>query len=270
MNWTRIKTILIFMMLAVDFFLGAIFFVRWADEKAVRDSARRDLIQVMDRLDVEIYPGVIPEGVEGMKVFRAETDLAAELRSISAVLGDTAAEDQGASTLLYRGAAGWARKRPGGALELEIEDPVNIPDGVGKKSEMVRLFGAMGIAGETGAMNAETAEISQFVGGSPLFNCSLKLSYGKDGLKGINGKWIFPRFEETGDRAAQTAEGCLLELVKSLRAQGRPCGAIYMAESGYFAQQFGQVITAWPVIRVRCDTGEFYWNTITSDIMEIF
>lgn len=258
------------MVLTVDFFLGAVYFARWSEERAVRDSARGDAVAALEGLGVRIAPEAIPEDIGGMGVYQAVNDVGAERAPLSAILGEMETEEQGGGGLFYQGSAGWARKRPAGSLELSIENPAEIPGGLGKTGEKERLLSAAGIAGEREDKDFNTVKVSQLLGGYMLFNCSLEFYYNESGLDSVSGRWIFSAFAETGEGAAQTSEGCILEFVKSLKAQGRPCTEISEVRPGYVAQQFGSIITAWPVIRVRCDTGEFFWNIIMADIMEVY
>lgn len=204
LDWKKVKTLLICLLLIVNAALGGILLLRGTAESARERSADEYLRKLLGERGVDTGQTEIPGGTALR--YDITRDASAELAMAEALLGKLERVD--GSYSYYEGAGGRADFRSAGRFEILPVSPVVIDGGIGS------VAAAMGMAPTDRALENDT--LTMYVEGLPVWNMTASFSVREGRLASVSGTWLTGRPLPVSDEKCYSAGYCLLSLADSL------------------------------------------------------
>lgn len=276
MQWNKVKSILIVLLLAVNLFLCANILLRYFSEEEGRAEIRRNVVTVLERQGITCGDDVLLRKNVRPIPFETERQRSKESAFARALLGGTITEkeyEDGSSVFRSRrDQITWkANGSVEGTLTLEQED---FPKNEKEAAEYVRfIMNKSGLECSAGMIstvknggNYEN-EISYKIDGISVFNCVLKVILKSDETIELAGRWNFGELYEISveNQRVYPEEDVLLTFVKQVPGIthiDRASLTYYMADGTGGKTQF---IPAW---RIVTDDGEFCVDAMKKTILE--
>ncbi len=246
MNWSRVKTILIVCLLAVNAVLLSVYLVREGQTRQMERENQEHLRQVLLRQGVTVSDtAVLPDSQPQGREVLLQRDGEQERRLARTLLGEDGLQEDGD---VYTGTAGTLRFRGGGYLELSGSGELSV--------QAVReALGAEETALEEGTL-------SQFYEGCPVYNSGLTLSGGQ-GTAVLTGRWVMGTPAGESRQGVHSAATILLRYAERY-GQERP--TVEAVELGYMVQAAAPgYLRLTPVWRIMTDQGDVYFSAVTGE-----
>lgn len=264
MEWKRVKTILIAVLLVTCLVLAANIWDQLRARRVMEEQAVRDACALAARSGLTIDPALVLDLPEYGTVMAAERDAALELSLAEALLGPCTAEEPGGGVVIYTGESGRLSIRRGGALELSRAQEGDAPDAAG----WAALLSAAGLklTADDAVREGETVVfVQRAADGGEILNCRLSCT-AADGVLTVQGRWLPEGAADTGRRGASRAE-LVLALAELVRAQPE-YGAVEAVTAGYELRAgTARRLELTPVWTVETGGGSLVLDTVTKTLM---
>ncbi len=259
MDWKRVKSILIALLLVTDLLLGYNIYIQFGN----RISTERDAIETALRLVGAGYglsSGMILALPERMYSYIVPRDAAAELAFAQKLLGDdTTSRDAGGGIIEYTGRRGSAVIRSAGEIELEAAlDDISAADAEGVKKLLTEAGLSIASEVETNALGSYSVPQTRDGFAAPRYSLTCAVSNGR--LK-ITGRWLISTQWRSEERSISRAE-LVIKLGDWLAAAN--INAVLSIEPAYhILTAAGRGMYASPVWVVETDAGVFMINALS-------
>ena len=272
MEWSKMKNIILLILLCTNAALLAIVLNQSFQERQARQQARADAILFLQQGGIQVEDGAVPQSTDDLVLQRAERDQSGEKRLAAALLGETASvQDRGGGVYLYRSAAGSVQFHSDGSFQAALE-PSAFPLGDQTPEEHARqLMSQLGFTAQVLAAEdvggVQVVQLQQLWQGVPVFNLQATLNYTDQGLTAIaSGRRLFGTPEEES-AAVLTPASALVRFSTGLNALGDVCSRIDSIVPGYTCSVSlteGMVLT--PVWYITTDTGGYQLDLVTGSL----
>ena len=263
MKTSRLKNVIISILALVNAFLLVLLVSRRAQERAARDRAVTQLVQLYAASGVELPPALIPTGGARFSSVDPARSLSAEAAFAEALLGPCAPEDVGGGIYRYAGEYGQCLLRSSGAVEAALERAVDDPEAFFES-----LFSSFGYAALSSDLNGGSGEVVavRMLSDAMVFNAELTLTFSENRLVAASGSFVPPA---EADERGEGVDGvtALVRFLDYSNGGGEVCTAVTDVRAGYLLQSsasaFQRLIPAW---RVTTDVNQYYVNTLTGEV----
>ena len=190
MEWSKVKNIIILLLLLVNGFLLVLVGMRREETENYQASALAQAVEVLERSGIQVFQEGLEDALD-MSPLSVERNLEREGALAGALLGETVEpKNQGGGLYAYRGNRGEVSIRAGGAISGRMngeedwysQDPQNHAAG---------LLEEMGVEAEVleSSLDGGTGTVSfrQLWQGAPLFSCQVAFTYEEGSLTGMEG-----------------------------------------------------------------------------------
>lgn len=273
MEWSKIKNIILLMLLLVNALLLALLAARSFSARRTAREAWRDCVSVFEKNGITLRLDEAPEG-EGLEPLRAERDKAAEIAAAAAFLGEVTTSEPGGGVLLCDGVSGKASFRAGGefsvtpeagAISMDTQDAGGHALSLLKKTALQADEESLTTA-ETGG--ATVVSVSQAVDGVPVFTCTASFTYRSGTLTSVSGRWVLsePRADSRSESLGSPATALFL-LLRHVMSAGDVCKEVTAVSAGYqVPATLSDPVRLTPIWRITTDTGLYYVNTESASV----
>ena len=274
MEWGRLKTLIILILLIVNRFLLVLVATRWEESARYERMALEQTVQALERRGVQVEAEALT-GAEGLSPMTAERDMEREAKLVRTLLdAEVQGDNRGGGVYLYQGALGEVSLRAGGELTAQLARDehwrADRPE-----SHAAGLLRRLGIQGEQLGVSQEGGEtrvwFRQSWNGVPVFSCELELVYRDGLLSAIEGTLLLAA--ESGEEEARplTLSTALLRFSEEVGATGDVYSAIRSMRPGYrtFAQSVSGGVRLTPVWLVSTDTADYYLDCATGGLTRV-
>lgn len=262
MEWSKIKTIIILILLAVNASLLWLALSRAGAQADAERASRQELIAVFQKNGIELREEQIPKKTE-MQRLRFDRDREQE-KQIAGILGEVAEQDQGGGIYLYTGGGGSALFRGNGEFDIEAKQGIIPADPARYESYAASLLKRLGMDADTGTA-AQTVEgrVSTSAGqtqdGLPVFNCQVTAVFENGSLVSLSGRRMTSSPTKSETVSAVSTETALLHFLSYLNVEGEVCNRILSIRQGYVARtSASDPLSLAPVWEIVTDTGSYY------------
>lgn len=262
MKSSRLKNIVIVILLLVNAFLLFLLLSRRAEQRAAYDRSVDQLVTLYETSGVSLDPAIL--ALNGTLLSAAlDRDAAQEAAFAEALLGSADMSDSGGGVCLYSGEYGLCSIRANGAVEASLSRPVDDPEAFSHN-----LFEAFGYECTHTQLSDGGGSISGVRSASahPVFNASLTLSFSGGNLTAVSGIFLSALTEgrRTDGIDAVTA---LVRFLDYRSTSGIVCTQVLAVDGGYLLQSSATVpLRLLPVWRITTDVNIFYVNCKTGEI----
>ncbi len=263
MRWSRIKNIIILLLVLVNGFLLAQVGLREWQSRRDELETRERMRTILARNDVAYLPEEIPGALELMPR-RVPLEAPGEAQA-TLLLGTVTSVEQVGARVSYEGDGGRVTVTPSGDLEAEFQGESPLGSGLG---QMLELLGIE--AWETGREargETVTVTLTQAWEGVPIPGLTVKAVLGSGGrleslvLRRLTGEEELLPAEET--ISASTALARLLDELS--RGEGYVCSQILRMYPGYI-HSGTSVVTLTPAWFIETDTWRFVVDGYTGNV----
>ncbi len=270
MEWHRVKTVIIMILLVLNGFLLVLVGTRRTESLRYEQSALDGTIQVLSEYGIELSSDVITTR-EGCQVGMTERSVAAEANIASILLGEVVeGENRGGGLYTYSTQLGELNFRTGGELSAQLAD---VPDWQTDDPERHSdaLMGTLKI--EYRHIRSEISDGSgevlyvQLLDGAPLFSCQMVFTYESGKLVSMSGTLLAtgePQMESSDVLSLPTV---LMRFLDDVLTSGDVCSAILKVEPGYLiSQSFTSTIKLSPTWYISTNTADYYVDGVTGEL----
>ncbi len=226
MKISRLKNIIIAMLLAADLVLAAVLGARAFETWRLEEDAAARASEALAALGAEVGRDMLGDEPPPLYIVEIERDLTAERALAETFVGAGALVRDGSGSYRIEGERGTARLHGAGRFEAEITAPAACPDA----STFIELAGLGGIETVTGEDT-----VTQLVRGAPVFGGELALDIENGELRGVSGIVLLGDDYIIDGTPSKSLDAALLSLAEELHDAGTPAGKILSAELGYAA-----------------------------------
>ena len=269
MDGSKIKNLIIAVLLLVNLFLLAMVLHDRIEAAALQKQAREDVAAAFRSSGIELSADV--SWNDRLGVCGLDRDLSKENALVKAVLGTCSVEDLGGNILFYKGAKGEARFRGTGEFEIvpnaraipisnsPLDTAKNVLSDMGYRTDLSR---AEVQSGE----GATTVTLTCMYKGKSVYNCSISFVFTPDYLLMMTGRRPL-EWSADGESAELTAATVLMRFLAQVREHGAVCTEVQRVELGYSmaasASGEGSLTPYWNIVT---DAGQYYINAVTGKI----
>lgn len=273
MEWSKIKNIILLVLLVVNGFLLALAAARWGGERRAEQTALAQAVQVLEQSGIAVSESAVDDA-SGLTARTLERDTEVEAALAAALLDEeVSGSNLGGGVYQYAGARGAVTLRAGGELSAELgEDARWETDD--PEAHAARLLKDMGLEGklvET-ERDGETVSLTfrQLWDGAPVFSCRLTFTYSGGRLTGLSGTAALGSRTAAEQGELLTRATALLRFLDSVLDSKDVCSTILSMEAGYrTAQDFAGAVKLTPVWLISSNTADYYLDAATGAVTRV-
>ncbi len=270
MNGSKIKNIVIIILLLVNLAFLSMVITQKIDSNSRQQRVKEEIVEILANNGIEIDDAIIPYDKEFTE-YIAGRDMERELSAVEAVIGPYVPENQGGNIYYYAGENGWARFRGNGEFEIALNP------GSGKEysgDSSLSLLKEMGIyALEKKLTESGNNIIGDYIctlNDKLIFDCVISFVYEDGNLISVSGKRPMSSMEYRTDRSSISVSTALMKFTQHMKAGGYICSSIDKIDSGYMMiVSLSGECRFIPIWHIGTDAGDYYLDGITGEMIKV-
>lgn len=274
MEWSKIKNIILLILLTVNLFLLVLVVFRAERSARYLESARENAVGLLEKNGIAVNVEDLPEDTS-LAPLSMERDQQQEEDIAAALLGDVQGNGK-SGVVRYTGEKGTARFSRSGEFTVTLH-PDAYPLGEQTVREhAVSVLALLDFQAEVLTVEEEDGQTvvtaRQLWQGTPVFPCTVTLVYGEDALLSIReGSCRLTGTPATSGTAEQmSVVTALLHFLKGLGGLGDVCTSLTGITPGYtFSSGFSDPVVLRPVWYITTDTGAYYLDAETGALERV-
>lgn len=271
MDTSKIKNIIILILLAVNVFLGAALLSDRVQARSARTSAWEAAVEAVERVGINVSEE-ISGGIDTPAVYSLRRDMESEYGHLEGVLGKLSANDLGGNIWFYSSADGQASVRGTGECDILFSSEV-FAAGHDAEKTAVKLLKSLGMETDEDsarsyyAAGGRVVELGCTWQGRRVYNAQMSFTFSEDYLLMVSGTRLFDQSVQESSEGALDELSVLMRFVEVVGEQGFVCSSLSELEAGYiFSVTVSGEGTLIPVWRFGTDTGDVYINALTGRV----
>lgn len=263
MKISRLKNTVIVILALANAVLLVLLLTRRAQERAARERTVEQLILLYAESGVELPRELVPLNALRLSAAEPARSLDSEAAFASALLGACSMENVGGGIYRYVGESGQCLIRSSGAVEAELERPVDDPAAFAES-----LFSAYGYLPLSVDIRdgSGTADGVCTLGNTTVFNAKLSLAFRNGRLCAAEGV-LTPGVEPAAHGEGISGVTALVRCLDYSRSSGEVFTAVTGVAGGYLLQSTTsaslRLIPAW---QITTDVANYYVNAMTGEV----
>ena len=276
MEWSKIKNIILVILLFANGFLLLLVGGQQLQERYSRHTALQSAARILEQNGITLSDaGMAQLSSASLSPMTAGRDLAEEGALARRLLGeDTLCTDQSGGVYLYSSPLGTAVFRAGGECSAAFEVPLP-PEG-SLSDHALSCMASLGLEGEllSTVSNPDATTVvtlHQMLDGHPLYTCRVKFTYSPEGLTGIHGSLLLSpgAAAPSGDTTLDTTTA-LIRFLSGILDSGDLCSSITDLRPGYLTvSSFGSAFSLRPVWLVTTNVSQYYLDCTTGSLSRV-
>lgn len=271
MDTSKIKNIIILILLAVNVFLFAALIGDRAQTRAVKTAAWEAAVEAVERAGISVSEDISAD-LATPSVYTLRRDMDSEREWLERVLGSVTAADLGGNIWFYSSESGQASVRGAGECDILFSTD-SFGTGRSAAKSAAKVMKKLGLEPDeaNAAVNSGRDGASVTLGclwqGCPVYNAKVSFTFSEDYLVMISGTRIFDRQVQVSGEGVLDELSVMLRFVEAVSEQGFVCSSLSALDPGYiFSVAVSGEGTLNPVWRFTTDTGEIYINAVTGRV----
>lgn len=269
MEWSKVKNIIILILLVVNIFLLVQTAQQERQSRQYREEAISGAVEVLRRQGYEVAPDALPEKETALAAMTAERDRESEEKLAQNLLGAVQKTDDGVR-VSYTGEKGECSFRSNGSFTATFRSgayPAESEEG----PHAIKLLADAGYPCELIGIAVGDGEsvvtVCQTWEGASLFSCMAELTYQGGELKSITGNRLFGTpVRDSGGGEAMDVATALVRFMGGMREGGHVFTRIEQLNAGYLVTGSGRKLQLEPTWRVVTDVGTFLMAGVTGEL----
>ncbi len=268
MEGTKIKNIIIIILLLLNGFLLVLVGGRWAQDTQSYDAARDSAIQIIRDSGIALEDQTVPREIS-LPGLQAERDLSWENALAAKLLGsDMKVEARGGDVYRYESERGWLQLHSTGEFLAEFAPGIFVSGEEGTAQHGAQLLAALGFEVLVLEEAAQSVTFRQTVNGVPVLGCQATLNYQDGSLMSItDGRRVLGQPRPIGEEGSVSAATALMRLYNGLNELGDIYNRIDSIEPAYtLSVNLSGPAQLTPIWYVKTDTGAYQLDPRTGQV----
>lgn len=268
MEGTKIKNIVIIILLLLNGFLLVLVGGRWAQDTQSHDAARDSAIQVIRDSGITLEDTAVPREIS-LSSLQAPRDLSRENALAAKLLGSgMTVEARGGDVYRYESERGWVQFHSTGEFLAEFAPGVFALGEEEAAQHGARLLAALDVETMMLEETSQSATFCQTVNGAPVLGCQATLNYRDGSLVSItDGLRVPGQPHPGGEESPVSVATTLMRLYNGLNELGDLYHRIDSIEPAYtLSVNLSGPAQLAPVWYVKTDTGAYQLDTRTGQV----
>ncbi len=271
MEWSKIKNIILLMLVTVNIFLLVLMISRQVKSDRYTEVARQSAIDVLKQNGILADKAQIP-WEKSLSPLTMSRDTEQEKKAADALLGACAQSGQG-GVYRYTGEKGTVQFSRSGEFSAVFSADAYPLNGAKAEDHALKFLSLVGFQGEvTGVVrqgDSISVSVRQLFEGVPVFSCVATLVYDRDCLVSISDG--SRRLTGTPAKAEGTQPlsmvTVLMRFLEGTNELGDVCTSLESITAGYsFTSGLADPITLTPTWHITTDIGKYYLNGVTGKL----
>lgn len=268
MEWSKLKNIIILILLAANLFLLVMVNVQERGSAQYQEQTMTDMVSVLERNGIRLDRANIPMELE-LQPMTVERDQQSESGLASALLGKCDLSDLGSGRYAYESGQGWAEFRSNGNFSFTFfEGSQPAAESGEEESHALATMEKIGFTGTVISREASGGRLlltlRQTWQGLPVLSCQVTLEYRNGCLQAIAGQRLMGVPQTGADKSELiSAPTALLRFLNGITDLGDICSEITAMTPGYQLTASADATRLIPVWCVTTDTGAYSLNALT-------
>ena len=273
MEWSKVKNIIILLLLLVNGFLLVLVVARHSGTDQYQRSALTQAVEVLEHNGIQVEQSALADA-QGLSSQSVERSLDVEEALAAVLLGDTLTrEDQGGGLYAYRSELGQVSIRSGGAISARLAEDERWRTG-DPQGHAASLLAGMGIQAQAVQANLDeegtgSVRFRQLWQDVPVFSSHVTFTYRQGALASLSGVLLIqdPGQVTAGAEASMTLPTALLRFLDGILANGDLCSSVQAMTPGWLmSQSFSGLVSLSPAWQVSTDMAQYYLNAVTGEL----
>lgn len=268
MEWSKLKNIIILILLLANLFLVSMVLIQERDTARYREQALDNAVNVLERNDIRVDRERIPDKME-LTVLTVERDLESEKALVEVLLGACDVSELGGGRYAYVSALGSAEFRSNGNFSVTFLDGTRSTRKIGGEEEhAAALLKEAELTAELEAREENEGRVvlsyHQTWQDTPIHSCVITLEYENGSLQSMSGLRLMGT-PQSGNNKSEllSAPTALVRILNGINDLGDICSEITAMEPGYSMTATTDTTRLIPVWNVTTDTGVYSLNALT-------
>lgn len=263
MKASRLKTIVIVILLLVNAFLLFLLLSRRAEQTQAYERTVEQLCELFARSGVSFDRALLPENSD-VYALSPERSSTREMAFAKSLLGDdVSAFDSGGGISRYSSSLGSCSLRSGGTVDAVLSRPLN--DAAQFSRELFRSFGYEEVSSSLNGGSGSVTGMRRSKNG-PIYNAALTLTFTDSTLTNVSGTFLSD-LDEGRRTDGLDAISALVHFLDYCGVSGVVCTEVSALDSGYLLQSSASApLRLIPVWRITTDVNNYYVNCKTGEV----
>ncbi len=271
MESSKIKNIIIVILLTVNMFFLVIFLIGHTESGKLERQAKEDIVSIFAAAGVSLDISKIPGNIS-LGYYKLARDTGGEKLIAETLLGAKDMVSEGGNIYRYANVLGEAVFRPSGEFEVYFTSGKQFEDASPKA--LVAYLKNMGFAANiknvaTEASGGESYVFGLEYAGLRIFNASVVMRFEAGKLVSVSGRRpaSAPQYS---DSAIMNVSGALISFINGIRDIDPSCREIRNVSAGYLINEHAAgSFEMLPVWRIEANSGGYYVNALNGKISAI-
>lgn len=265
MKTTRLKNIVILILVIANVFLMLLLVMRYRDMREARENMIGEVVTLFESNGILLSRQIVPEDV-ALDTIHLSRDTQQERALAEAVIGPASSVDAGGGLYRYYNPNGTFLFRSNGAFECIAS--MKVDDALRFCEEVCAAFGYAGVEStlDAAASGEVTAmRISRSCG--KVFNCKVTFTFEKGTLTAVGGFYAPDGSTAVAVERPVSAVSALVKFLDYRNSAGIVCTEVSYMESGCLLQSGASVPLRFvPVWHIATPSGSFYVNQTSGEV----
>lgn len=270
MEWSKIKTIILLMLVGVNAFLLLLVGMRAGRGAFYEDETRQAAIQVLERGGIEFELEQVPKDID-LPALTVTRDRESELSMAQTLLGDVTLTGESEVRPSYTSQFGTAEFSMNGSFVVSfVQDRWRRSAGEALSEASQSCLEQIGFTGilDQSVTKDSTTTLTYFQEweDSPIFSCAVTLLWEDQVLTSMEGSRLAGTADSSSTQALLSTPTILMRFLSSVSEGGSVCSRIEAMTPGYLTAGSGRSVQLTPVWRILTDTGAYYVDAVTGTV----
>ena len=272
MEWSKIKTIILLMLVCANVALLALVFAREGLGLRYADETRQSAVQVLAQNGIQFIPQQVPEDIS-YPTLSLSRDRSGEEALARQQLGEVTTVSETDVRHQYQSENGSMEFSMNGSFQVEfVSDAWTKGPEERWEEASARFLSQLGFTGqlEISQNTGDGMEMTycQVWSGAPVFSCQVHLRWQGDSLILAEGQRLAGTVSggERGQLLSSTT--ILMRFLAGLNQHGFVCSRIDAMTSGYLAGGTVRTTQLSPVWRLQTDSGNYYVDAASGEVSQ--
>lgn len=270
MEWSKIKTIILLMLVGVNVCLLLLIGLRVGRGALYEDETRQAVVQVLERGGIAFELEQVPKDID-LPTLTITRDRDSEAQISQLLLGDVTQTGESEVRPSYSGPGGTAEFSLNGSFTVTFDqDRWRCQPGQKLGEASLACLEQMDFQGtlEQSVVQGDTTTLTYFQTweNTPIFSCQVTLTWQGQTLAAMEGSRLAGTAESSSTQSLLSTPTVLMRFLASVSEGGSVCSRIESMAPGYLTAGSGRSVQLTPVWRILTDTGAYYVDALSGTV----
>lgn len=264
MESAKLKNIVILLLVVTNLLLGLLMVIQGVTNSRRQTQTFLDAVALLADRGIAVNVDAVPQ-TDFPSPMTVERDSEWERQQFATLLGEDFTATQRGLVSYYEGDLGRAEVLEDGSFTVSFTPGALPAEGQELSAHGLEVLQRIGFDARVTSAGEDTLEAVQLLNGSPIFSCTVTLSYEDGALSRLSGTRLVgtPTADASQGSPLSTAT-LLLRFRSGIIDSGDACSAIRSATQGYVLSTVsGGNPSLTPVLRLETDTGVYRIDALT-------